>query len=86
MCGGFIFPDMADELMNEAMLWAEKIAANAPLGIKAMKRLFRHGLSEDFESHTHHVLMQLLILVRSNDFKEGLQSFLEKRPPDFQGK
>ncbi|MGO9450562.1 MAG: enoyl-CoA hydratase/isomerase family protein [Candidatus Binataceae bacterium] len=75
-----------DELMNEAMLWAEKIAANAPLGIKAMKRLFRHGLSEDFESHTHHVLMQLLILVRSNDFKEGLQSFLEKRPPDFQGK
>jgi|SRR5208282_5282001 len=75
-----------DELMNESMLWADKIAANAPLGIKAMKRLFRHGLSEDFESHTHHVLMQLLILFRSNDFKEGLQSFLEKRPPDFQGK
>ncbi len=75
-----------DDLMVETMRWAEKIAANAPLGIKAMKRLFRHGLSEDFESHTHHVLMQLLVLFRSNDFREGLQSFLEKRPPNFQGK
>jgi enoyl-CoA hydratase/carnithine racemase len=75
-----------DELTNESMRWAEKIAANAPLGIKAMKRMFRHGLSEDFESHTHHVLAQLLILFRSEDFKEGLQSFLEKRPPAFKGR
>lgn len=74
-----------DDLMAESIRWAEKIAANAPLGIKAMKRLFRHGLSEDFESHSHHVLAQLLILFRSNDFKEGLQSFLEKRPANFKG-
>jgi hypothetical protein len=28
--------------------WAEEIAANAPLAIRAMKRLYRHGLTEDF--------------------------------------
>jgi enoyl-CoA hydratase/carnithine racemase len=32
----------ADQLMAETQRWAEKIAANAPLGIRAMKRLFRH--------------------------------------------
>jgi enoyl-CoA hydratase/carnithine racemase len=75
-----------DELLPETMRWAERIAANAPLGVQAMKRLYRHGLSEDFESHTHHVLMQLLLLFRSLDFQEGVKSFLERRPPVFQGK
>jgi len=75
----------ADSLMEEAHRWAAKIAGNAPLGIRAMKRLFRHGLSEDFESHTHHVLMQLLLLFRSNDFQEGIMAFMEKREPKFRG-
>jgi enoyl-CoA hydratase/carnithine racemase len=74
-----------EELMEEARRWAAKIAANAPLAIRAMKRLFRHGLTEDFESHTHHVLMQVLLLFRSNDFQEGIKSFLERREPRFGG-
>ncbi|HEY5645907.1 MAG TPA: enoyl-CoA hydratase/isomerase family protein, partial [Pseudomonadales bacterium] len=40
--------------------WAEKVAANAPLAITEMKRLFRHGQTQDFESHSHHVLMSVL--------------------------
>lgn len=75
-----------DNLMQEARRWAATIAANAPLAIKAMKRLFRHGLTEDFESHTHHVLLQLMTLFGSNDYKEGVQSFIEKREPVFTGR
>ncbi|MDO8431903.1 MAG: enoyl-CoA hydratase/isomerase family protein [Candidatus Binatus sp.] len=75
-----------DDLMPQALQWASKIAANAPLAIRAMKRLFRHGLSEDFESHTHHVLMQLLLLFRSGDFQEGIQAFMSKREPNFSGR
>jgi enoyl-CoA hydratase/carnithine racemase len=33
----------------------------------------------------HHVLMQLLLLFRSRDFQEGIQSFLERREPRFGG-
>ena len=76
----------AAELLAAARHWADKIAANAPLAIRAMKRLYRHGLSEDFTAHSHHVLMQLMLLFRSADFQEGIQSFLERRTPQFSGR
>lgn len=76
----------AAELMDVAHAWARQIAENAPLAIRAMKRLYRHGLSQDFESHSHHVLMQLMQLFRSEDFREGIASFAERRPPRFQGR
>ena len=66
--------------------WAEKIAGNAPLAIAELKRLFRHGLTQDFESHSHHVLMSVLNLFKSQDFNEGVQSFVERRPAEFKGK
>jgi len=75
-----------DQLAAEAERWAQGIASNAPLALQAMKRLFRAGLSEDFESHSHHVLMQLLLLFRSQDFQEGMRSFFEKREPTFEGR
>jgi enoyl-CoA hydratase/carnithine racemase len=74
-----------EELMEEAMRWARTMAANAPLALQAIKRLYRHGLTQDFESHTHHVLLQVLLLFRSLDFQEGIKSFIEKREPKFKG-
>lgn len=75
-----------DELLPEAQRWAAEIAANAPLAVQGMKRLFRHGLTEDFPSHTHHVLLETMALFRSADFAEGIRSFAEGRPPSFEGR
>jgi enoyl-CoA hydratase/carnithine racemase len=74
------------ELMTVAHEWAQEIAANAPLAIRAMKRLFRHGQTEDFASHTHHVLLQTLQLFGTKDFQEGMVSFMERRPPEYKGR
>jgi len=76
-------PDRLDPTVES---WCAKIAANAPLAIRAMKRLYRHGLGEDFEAHSHHVLMQLMQLVRSEDFGEGVTAFIERRAPQFTGR
>jgi enoyl-CoA hydratase/carnithine racemase len=74
-----------DVLMKTAMIWSTKIAENAPLAIAEMKRLFRHGLTQDFESHSHHVLMSVLNLFKSNDFSEAVSAYTEKRAPRFKG-
>jgi enoyl-CoA hydratase/carnithine racemase len=79
-----VVPD--GELLKVANEWATEVAANAPLAIRAMKRLMRHGLTEDFASHTHHVLLQTMQLFGTEDFGEGLTSFVEKRPPRFEGR
>ncbi len=79
-----VVPD--EELVATATGWAREIAANAPLAIRAMKRLYRHGLTEDFPSHTHHVLLQTMQLFGTKDFFEGISSFAEGRDPEFHGR
>ena len=74
------------DLVPTAQAWGREIAANAPLAIQAMKRLFRHGMTEDFPSHTHHVLLQTMQLFGTDDFAEGITSFIEQREPEFKGR
>ncbi len=83
---GLVNRVVSGDQLNDCVLdWANRIAANAPLAIAETKRLFRHGLVQDFESHSHHVLMSLVNLTRSNDFREAVNAYAERRPPDFKG-
>ena len=75
-----------DQLMPVTYEIAAEIAANAPLAVQATKRMMRLGLEETFEANVHHVFLQLLPLFQTEDFREGVQSFLQKRPAQFRGR
>ena len=65
---------------------AMEIVENAPLAVQASKRMMRMGLNETFNDHVHHVFLQLLPLLKTEDAREGMLAFMEKRPANFQGR
>ena len=75
-----------EDLMTETMKVANQIAKNAPLSVQSTKRMMRLGMEESFEAAVDHIYLQLLPLFGSQDFKEGLSAFAERREPNFQGK
>jgi enoyl-CoA hydratase/carnithine racemase len=75
----------AEELDAEAAKIVDRLAANAPLSLKAMKALIVRELA--FRDGIAHDDIDALVQAarNSDDAKEGIASRLEKRPPNFTG-
>ena len=65
---------------------AQTIAAQAPLGVRATLASARLAFTEGEEAAVKRLILDLQPLLHSEDIKEGIQSFLERRQAHFQGK
>ena len=65
---------------------AAELAAKPPLALVAAKRAIREGLEGSLEAGLAIERQEVVALLLSADFGEGVSAFLEKRTPRFEGR
>lgn len=75
-----------DALLGEAQALAGRIAANAPLSVRAVKRLVRGGSQIPLDEALRLERLVWGMLRDTEDRREGRRAFAEKRKPNFVGR
>ena len=76
-----VVPD--HELLDTALAWARKLAAQAPVAVEQIKRVSAAG---DLDAGLEAEKEGFITAFSSEDAREGISAFLQKRQPRFQGK
>jgi enoyl-CoA hydratase len=77
---------VCDNVLEEALATARNIAENAPLAVRQAKKSVHYGLQMDLATGYRFEIEAYNQLVGTEDRKEGVRAFNEKRKPRFQGK
>jgi enoyl-CoA hydratase len=76
----------ADQLMSTAEEMARKIASRGPLAVRAAVEAVMSGSEMPFAEGQFLEATLFGLLASTEDMKEGMAAFLEKRPADFKGR
>jgi len=74
------------ELLPTVMAVAERIRANAPISVRQAKKSIHVGLQMDLSSGLVFEVQAYERMIATEDRREGINSFNEKRKPDFKGR
>ena len=75
-----------DALLPRAYEVASKIAAGSPHSLKLIKNLTYNALTASVPEHMERHTAAMSASFKSEDHREGVASFLERRPPHFTGR
>jgi 2-(1,2-epoxy-1,2-dihydrophenyl)acetyl-CoA isomerase len=78
-----VVPD--DQLMDNALHWAGSLALRSPMALSLTKRAMRSALDSSFAEMIDREAELQAACIESQDFREGVTAFLEKRKPRFLG-
>lgn len=79
-----VIPD--GEFRTQVADYAERLAKNAPLALAAIKESMHQALDSNFDSILTYEMDSQRRLSRTEDVKEGIAAFLEKRDPVYKGR
>ncbi len=79
-----VVPDA--DFAAEARAWAEQLAEGPPIAMRLAKRGVYRNLHADLASALEYETYAQQIVWGSEDAGEGIRAFVEKRPPQFQGR
>lgn len=74
-----------EALMPTVMAMAARIAANAPLAVRHIKHAVDTGLQVGIDAGLEYERYAAALVVSSEDRREGMRAFVEKRAPVFRG-
>jgi 2-(1,2-epoxy-1,2-dihydrophenyl)acetyl-CoA isomerase len=74
------------ELRQQVSAYAERLAHNAPLALAAIKASFHRALASNLDEVLTYEMVEQRRLSRTEDVREGITAFLEKREPVYKGK
>ena len=74
------------DFLNEALKLAEETAARAPLAVRAAKKMINQSYERFLSDGLAQEKQVFYNLFGSEDQKEGMQAFIEKRKPEWKGK
>lgn len=72
--------------LEEALQLAQAIAARAPLAVRAAKKMINQAFEQTLETALAAERQEFYNLFATEDQKEGMQAFIEKRKPEWRGK
>lgn len=75
----------ASELKAKTLDFARGIAARGPLAVRLAKNMMRKGLDSSLENSLDDAALSVMISNPSEDVREGIKAFFEKRQPAFRG-
>ena len=75
-----------DALIPAAIETATRIASNAPIAVKEARRSIHGGLQKDLAAAMRFEIECYNKLVPTEDRREGIRAFNEKRKPEFKGR
>lgn len=76
----------ATDLSSRTMDLARGLAAKAPLAVRLAKSMMRHGMDSSLEHSLNDAALSVMIANPSEDVREGVSAFFQKRPPQFKGR